>query len=105
MAGAGPSFDRAAAVAFAMDLRSAAGALQDSIDAARELQHISLPVGGPVSAKDVVDYARRISYTTFAPAGYVPGRGLLSIDRRTRPTLCSGEPSPRVCIVYEHEHP
>jgi len=45
MAGACPSFDRAAAVAFAMELRSAAGALQDSIDAARELQHISLPVG------------------------------------------------------------
>jgi len=35
------------------------------------------PVGGPVSAKDVVDYARRISYTTFAPAGYVPGRGFV----------------------------
>ena len=40
------------------------------------MDHVSLPADGPVSASDVVDYARRISYTTFAPVGYVPGAPL-----------------------------
>ena len=43
------------------------------------LDHVSLPADGPVSASDVVDYARRISFTTFAPAGYVSGAPLHGI--------------------------
>ena len=40
------------------------------------MDHVRLPADGPVSASDVVDYARRISYTTFAPVGYVAGAPL-----------------------------
>ena len=73
------SGDRESAMAFAMELRRATAALQASIDAARSTDHISLPAGGPTTASDVVDYARRISYTTYAPAGYEPGAPLHGI--------------------------
>ena len=73
------SGDRESAMAFAMELRRATAALQASIDAARSTDHVSLPAGGPTTASDVVDYARRISYTTYAPAGYEPGAPLHGI--------------------------
>ena len=73
------SGDRESAMAFAMELRRATAALQASIDAARSTDHVSLPADGPTTASDVVDYARRISYTTYAPAGYEPGAPLHGI--------------------------
>ena len=66
-------------LAFAAELRDAAVGLQTAVDAARGMDHVSLPADGAVSASDVVDYARRISYTTFAPAGYEPGAPLYGI--------------------------
>ena len=66
-------------MSFAMELRRATAALQASIDAARSTDHVSLPADGPTTASDVVDYARRISYTTYAPAGYEPGAPLHGI--------------------------
>jgi hypothetical protein len=66
-------------LSFATELRDAAVSLQTAIDAARSMDHVSLPADGAVSASDVVDYARRISYTTFAPAGYEPGAPLYGI--------------------------
>ncbi len=66
-------------VAWCAELRRAVTFLQDSIDAARSFDHVRLPADGPVSAADVVEYARRISYTTFAPAGYQPGAPLHGI--------------------------
>jgi len=56
-------------LSFSTELRDARRGLQAAIDDARSMDHVSLPAAGPVSAKDVVDYARRISYTTFAPIG------------------------------------
>ena len=69
----------ASAMAYAMELRASTSALQASIDAARSSDHVSLPADGATTASDVVDYARRISYTTFAPAGYEPGGPLHGI--------------------------
>ena len=66
-------------VAWCAELRRAVTSLQDSIDAARSFDHVRLPADGPVSAADVVEYARRFSYTTFAPAGYQPGAPLHGI--------------------------
>ena len=66
-------------LAFATELRDAAVGLQTAVDAARGMDHVSLPADGAVSASDVVDYALRISYTTFAPAGYEPGAPLYGI--------------------------
>ena len=66
-------------MAYAMELRASTSALQASIDAARSSDHVSLPADGATTASDVVDYARRISYTTFAPAGYEPGGPLHGI--------------------------
>ena len=66
-------------VAWCAKLRESVTALQDSVDAARSFDHVRLPADGPVSAADVVEYARRISYTTFAPAGYQPGAPLHGI--------------------------
>ena len=63
-------------LAFAVELRDAHVGLQGAIDDARNMDHVSLPLDGAVGARDVVDYARRISYTTFAPAGYEPGAPL-----------------------------
>ena len=82
------SGDRESAMSFAMELRRATAALQASIDAARSTDHVSLPADGPTTASDVVDYARRISYTTYAPAGYEPGAPLHGImpPRRRRST-------------------
>jgi hypothetical protein len=66
-------------VAWCAKLRESVTALQDSVDAARSFDHVRLPADGPVSAADVVEYAWRISYTTFAPAGYQPGAPLHGI--------------------------
>ena len=66
-------------LSFSTELRDARRGLQAAIDDARSMDHVSLPAAGPVSAKDVVDYARRISYTTFAPIGYEPGAPLFGI--------------------------
>ena len=71
------------------ELRRAVTSLQDSIDAARSFDHVRLPADGPVSAADVVEYARRISYTTFAPAGYQPVRRCTGSCRRRRRTSTS----------------
>ena len=75
----GMSKSDAKLLAFAAELRDAAVGLQTAVDAARGMDHVSLPADGAVSASDVVDYARRISYTTFAPAGYAPGGPLHGI--------------------------
>ena len=87
-------------LAFAAELRDAAVGLQTAVDAARGMDHVSLPADGAVSASDVVDYARRISYTTFAPAGYEPGalctasfpprRRTSTSRRRTSPGITRG---------------
>ena len=73
----GMSKSDAKLLAFAAELRDAAVGLQTAVDAARGMDHVSLPADGAVSASDVVDYAAHLVHHVRARgvrAGRASGR-------------------------------
>jgi hypothetical protein len=63
-----------------LKLRTKANSIQIAIDRCREIElmHARFPRQSAVKVEEVLEYARRIAYTTNAPVGYKPGEQLFA---------------------------
>lgn len=67
-------------------MQSVVEELQSAIDEARKLAHVEFPVAADVAqAQELIAFAHRLSFTTAAPPGFIPGETPLGLFKPPAP--------------------